>query len=194
MKEIMQASFRAIFVLWIVSGCSPATQTSLPAETLQPTTPVRGICPAETAALKLFVNTRDGYCLLYPKEDTAIPPYLIVIDPTGTPGDKPGDAWVQITAEAASGRTAAQVADGQITQAGGGFNITRSEILIGRKPAVIVDGLPGPDPWRKVFVVDNDHLYTLFFLPWSPNTQGFAQLEELYSAVVGSLVFLPPTP
>ncbi len=84
--------------------------------------------------------------------------------------------------------------DGQITEAGAGFNMTRSEILIGRKPAAVVAGPPGPDQWRKVFVVDNDRLYTLFFLPWSLNTDGFARSEELYSAVVGSLNFPPLTP
>ena len=156
--------------------------------------PIPGVCPTGTPDLKLLMNLNDGYCLLYPTEDIAIPPYLIVINPTGMPGDKPGDAWVQISAEAASGRTAVQVAYGQITEAGEGFNITRSEILIDGKQAVVVDGLPGPDPWRKVFIVDNDRLYTLLFLPWSPNIEGFARLEELYSTVIGTLHFLPPMP
>ena len=140
------------------------------------------------------MNADDGYCLLYPTVHTAIPPYLIVINPTGLAGDMPGDAWVQINVEAASGRTATQVADGQIAEAGVGFNITRSEILIDGKQAVVVDGLPRPVPWRKVFIVDNDRLYTLLFLPWSPNIEVFAQLEELYAAVIDTFHFLPPTP
>jgi hypothetical protein len=153
-----------------------------------------GACPSETADLKLFMNAADGYCLLYPAVHTAILPYLIVINPTGLAGDMPGDAWAQINVEAASGRTAVQVADGQIAEAGAGFNITSSEILIDGKQAVVVDGLPGPDSWRKVFIVDSDRLYTLLFLPWAPNIEVFAQLEELYAAVIDTFHFLPPTP
>ena len=177
---------------------------SLP-NTLQPTlasiateTPASatstGACPSEGTDLKLFTNADDGYCLLYPAEDTATPPYLIIINPNGMPGDVPGDAWVQISAEGASGRTAEQVADEQIAAAGAGFNITRDQIVMDGKQAVVVDGLPGPDSWRKVFIVANDHLYTLFFLPWAPNTDGFSQLEKLYSTVISSFHFLPPAP
>jgi hypothetical protein len=194
--------FPIIFVLF---ACSPVVQTSLPTNTLQPTlasiatetaasTPSTGACPSETADLKLFINADDGYCLLYPAEDTPNPPYLIIINPNGMPGDVPGDAWVQISAEAASGRTAEQVASEQIAAAGEGFNITRDDILIDGKKAIVVDGLPGPDSWRKVFLVANDHLYTFFFLPWAPNADGFSQLEKLYSTVIKTLHFLPLAP
>jgi hypothetical protein len=192
-------------ITFVLFACSPAVQTSLPADTLQPTlasvaaethasSTSTGACPSETADLKLFMNTDDGYCLLYPAEDIPNPPYLIIINPNGMPGDVPGDAWVQISAEEASGRTAEQVANEQIAEAGDGFNITRDEILIDGKRAIVVDGLPGPDSWRKVFIVANDHLYTLFFLPWAPNAAGFSQLEKLYSTVINSLHFLPPVP
>jgi len=192
-------------IIFILVACSPAAQISLHTETSQPTiAPIlteapatsisTGECPIETADTKLFTNTKDGYCLLYPPEDTTIPPALIVINPTGMPGDMPGDAWAQIRVEDALGRTATQVADQQIAEAGDGFNITRSEVLIDGKQAVVVDGLPGQDGWRGVFIVDNDHLYTLSFMPWAPNTDGFSQLEKLYSSVIDSLHFLSPTP
>jgi hypothetical protein len=192
-------------IVFVLFACSPTVQTSLPTDTLQPTlasiateTPARststGACPSETTDLKLFINADDGYCLLYPAEDTPNPPYLIIINPNGNPGDVPGDAWVEVNREAASGRTAAQVADEKIAEAGEGFNITRSEILIDSKQAVVVDGLPAQDPGREVFIVDNDHLYILFFLPWAPNADGFSQLEKLYSTVINSFHFLPPSP
>jgi len=193
-------------ILFILLACSSTFQTSFPAETVQPTTastftetpatstPITGMCPAETANLKLYTNTNDGYCLLYPAEDSPNLPYLIIINPNGMPGDVPGDAWVQISAEDALGRTADQVANEQIAEAGDGFNITRSEILIDGKQAIVVDGLPGPDSWRKVFIVANDHLYTLFFMPWAPNAEGFPSLEKLYSTVIDTFHFLPPAP
>src|SRR5689334_8846342 len=128
-------------LVFVLFACSPTVPTSLPTDTLQPTlasiateTPANststGTCPSVTADLKLFTNADDGYCLLYPAEDTPNPPYLIIINPNGLPGDVPGDAWVQISAEEALGRTAEQVASEQIAQAGDGFNITRDQILI----------------------------------------------------------------
>src|SRR5689334_10046665 len=76
-----------ILLLLMLSACSQAASTSLPAETLVPTevsatAPSTGTCAAETADLKLFTNTQDGYCLLYPIEDTLMTPALIVINPT----------------------------------------------------------------------------------------------------------------
>jgi hypothetical protein len=88
--------------------------------------------------------------------------------------------------EAASGRTAAQVADEKIAEAGEGFNITRTEIMIDGKQAIVVDGLPAQDPWREVLLVGNDRLYTLFFEPWTPNADWFSELEGLYSSVIAS--------
>jgi hypothetical protein len=204
--KIMQNRFVGTILLFIMlSACSQNAQTSLPVETLPPTSAIvvteapatsisPGACPTETADLKLFTNTKDGYCLLYPASDTILPPALIVINPTGLPGDMPGDAWMQISVESALGHTAVQVADQKIAEVGEGFNITRNEILIDGKQAVVVDGLPGQDGWRGIFIVDNNHLYTLAFMPWDPNSAAFSELEKLYLSVIGSFHFLPSTP
>lgn len=153
-------------------------------------------CPVETADLKLFINTDDGYCFLYPIEDTYSPPYMVVINPNGISGGDflPGDALVEVNTEVASGRTAAQVADEKIAEVGSGFNITRSEILIDGKQAIVVDGLPAQDPGREVFIVHKDHLYILFFEPWTPNADWFQKLEKLYSSVIDSFHVLSPMP
>jgi hypothetical protein len=155
-----------------------------------------GACPSETADLKLFMNADDGYCFLYPMANTTLPPYMVVIHPNGISGGDflPGDALVRVSMEAASGRTAAQVADEKIAEAGEGFNITRSEILMDGRQAIVVDGLPAQDPSREVFIVDNDRLYILFFEPWAPTADGFPELESLYSSVIASFHVLPPNP
>jgi hypothetical protein len=188
-----------ILLVVLLAACSQTTDPSLPVETLSPATASiateasatatsMDVCPAETADLKLFMNAADGYCFLYPVEDVVSLPYLVIVNPNGVSGGDflPGDALVQVNMEAASGRTAAQVADGKIAEAGEGFNITRNEILIDGKQAFVVDGLPGQDPWREVFIVGNDRLYTLFFNPWTPNAEWFPELEKLYSSVVES--------
>lgn len=191
----------------MLSACSQTAKTSLPVETLQPTTtsmvtetPANlestDTCHAETTELKLFINTNDGFCFLYPIKNAPLPPYRVVVNPNGISGGDflPGDAAVLVNVEAASGRTAAQVADEKIAEAGEGFNISRTEIMIDGKQAIVVDGLPAQDPWREVFIVGNDHLYILFFEPWTPNADWFSDLEKLYSSVIDSFHIFPPMP
>src|SRR5215213_4649180 len=77
-------------------------------------------CPTPTADTRLLTNTEDGYCLLYPAEDSAEMPGFVVINPISAAGDMPGEAWVNIQVQDAAGRTAAQVAEEAITAAGAG--------------------------------------------------------------------------
>lgn len=147
-------------------------------------------CPAETGTLKLLVNIADGYCLLYPDGLGLLPPRLIVINPNPMPGDVLGDAWLDVVINNAEGQTAAQIADAKIAEAGEGFNITRTELTIDGKQAILVDGLPGQDSMRTVFIVNRDMLYRFQFMPWYPNN-GSTPLENLYQTVMDSLHFLP---
>lgn len=171
-----------LFVIQIACGTSPSTQA--------PPTPTSSPCPTETADLKLYMNVQDSYCLLYPVAYTLSEPRFIIINPTNAPGDTLGDAWVDITAEPASGRTAAQVADQVIAAAGSGFNITRSEMLVNGSQAIIVDGLPGQDSSRRVFIISHDRLYTLIFVPWYPTADGSSPLEGLFDVIMSSLKFM----
>ena len=193
-----KASLILTLAVIMLSACSPSTPEDIPtppateAPTQSPVEQGNG-CPATTADMELQVNEEDGYCLLYPAAYAVNPPRLIIINPVSAPGDVPGDAWVNIVAEPASGRTAAQVADAQIAEAGEGFGIMRSEILMDGAQAIVVDGLPGPDSWRKVFVVANDRLYTMEFQPWFPSNDPSqpTPLENLYTTIVDTIHFLP---
>jgi len=171
-----------VFAVQSACGTTPAVQ--------EPATPTPNACPTETADLKLYVNAQDGYCLLFPAAYTLLEPRFIVINPTNAPGDTLGDAWVDITVEPASGRTASQVADQIIAAAGSGFNITRSEILVDGSQAIIVDGLPGQDSSRRIFVVSHDRLYLLIFVPWYPTADGSSPLEQLFDVIMNSLKFV----
>ncbi len=59
--------------------------------------------------------------------------------------------------------------------------------------AVVVDGLPGPDPSRRVFIASNDRLYTLTFMPWAPSNDSSqpTPLENLYTTIMDTIHFLP---
>jgi len=147
-------------------------------------------CPEVKDDLKLLMNTEDGYCLLYPADYLTNLPHFIVINPITAPGDMPGEAWAFIQVEATNGLTAAQVADDAIAPLGAGFNITKSDILIEGAQGVVVDGLPGQDSNRMIFIVKNDKLYTLTFAPWYPNANDPTSLENLYTTIVQTLHFL----
>ncbi len=163
----------------------PATEAPIQVPTAQAET-----CPAATADLKLLVNNEDGYCMLYPAEFTWDGRQMIVLNPYAGPGDIPGDAWLDVEVSDAGGRTAAQIVDAELAALGEGFNITRTELTIDGKPAILVDGLPAFDSARFVYIVNNDRLYRLDFLPWFPNN-GTTPLEKLYQTVMDTLHFLP---
>ena len=163
-------------------GATQANETSQ----MQTSTPP----PAENSDLQLYINTQDGYSLLYPSEYALLEPHYIVINPTHAAGDTLGDAWVDITVQAANGQTAAQTADVDIAAAGHGFNIQRSETIVGNASAIIVNGLLGPDPLCKVYIVHNDKLFTLTFMPWNPTPDGSSPLEKLFGVVTSTFTFI----
>lgn len=175
----------------IVTEAIPVTPTATEAISAAPT--FDSSCPVAKDGFNLHVAEEDGYCLLYPTDAVAVPARFIVINPASATADTLGDAWVDIQVEPASGRSAAQVADAKIAEAGEGFGIARSEILLGGQHAIVVDGLPAPDSWRTVFVVNHDRLYTLTFQPWFPSNDSSqpTPLETLYVTIVNTLRFMP---
>jgi hypothetical protein len=177
-----------LMLVFIQTACASTTSTPAP-----PATEAKPVdeCPAATAEMKLLKNAEAGYCFLYPADYSADIPGFIVVNPISQPGDMPGEAWVFIQVDAANGRTASEVADAAIAPFGTGFNITKTDILINGAQAVVVDGLPGQDSNRMVFIVSNDRLYTLTFEPWYPNASDPTLLEDLYSTIVQTLHFLP---
>ena len=148
------------------------------------------VCPMGTADLKLLTNTEGGYCLLYPAEYSTDMANFIVINPITGFGDMPGDAWVSINVTDAQGQTAIQVADIASAGLGEGFNITKTNIEVDGAQGVVVDGLPGQDSNRQVFIVSNDRLYQLVFAPWYPNASASTPLEDLYTTIIETLHFM----
>lgn len=175
----------------------PPSVNNLPAPTATEAIPAAptfdNACPAAKDGFNPHVSEADGYCLLYPADAVVVSTRFIVINPASATADTLGDAWVDIQVESASGRSAAQVADAKIAEAGEGFGVARSEILLGGKQAIVVDGLPAPDSWRVVFAVHNDRLYTLTFQPWFPSNDPTKStpLETLYATIVDTLRFMP---
>ncbi len=181
----------------LVTACAPAAtqapSTQTPA-TEAPATEVpaeASTCPAATADTKVLTNPEEGYCLLYPAEAASNMPGWVVINAVSGPGDIPGDAWLYVQVQDAAGKTATQFVDEQVTALGEGFNISTSEVAVDGEQAVVVDGLPGQDSNRQVFIVHNERLYNLVFAPWFPNAAEPTPLEGLYTMTMDTFRFLP---
>ena len=193
-----------MFTMLAQAACTaiPASST-VAVPTIAATTPTAEIpataadiessCPTPTSDTKLLTNAEEGYCLLYPAEavSNSNMPGWVVINPATGPGDVPGDAWVYIQVQDAAGKTAAQFVDEQVAALGEGFNISTSEVSVHSEQAVVVDGLPGVDSNRQVFIVHDGRLYNLVFMPWFPNPAAPTPLENLYATVVDTFHFLP---
>ncbi len=180
-----------LLILMLTILVQTACNIIAPANPSQPTSSA-DVCPTATADLKLLTNTESGYCLLYPAEYSTDVANFIVINPTTGGGDMLGDAWVNINVTDAQGQTAAQVADAASAGFGEGFNITKTDIEVDGAQGVVVDGLPGQDSNRLVFIVSNGRLYQLTFEPWYPNTNSPTPLENLYTTITQTLHFLSP--
>src|SRR5512133_3560808 len=95
-----------LVLMMLVQACAPSASATGSASPAGPTASAN-TCPTASADTKLLTNTKDGYCLLYPAEDSAALPGWVVINPNSNPGDTPGDAWVYIQAQDAAGRSVA---------------------------------------------------------------------------------------
>ena len=193
----MKTKLRLVLILvlmMLAQACAPSASSTGSASPAAPTTSASA-CPTASADTKLLTNTKDGYCLLYPAEDSAALPGWVVINPNSNPGDMPGDAWVYIQVQDAAGRSVAEVAKQAVAAVGEGFNITQTEVSMDGGQAIVIDGLPGQDSNRIVLIDRNNRIYTLTFAPWQPSGAGSGQttpLEHLYETVIKSIHFTPP--
>jgi hypothetical protein len=64
--------------------------------------------------------------------------------------------------------------------------------MLDGEQAVVLDGMPGQDLQRRVYVVHQQTLYVLAFMPTlSENTAAGDQVEALYTAITNSWEWSP---
>jgi hypothetical protein len=145
----------------------------------------------DTADLASSDSDRLGLCFSYPQGYTQLPNNdaveIVAPDLPGT--DTKGLFWIEISD--AYDRTAEKIADEDMTYAAG-VDVGRSTVMIGGEPAVVLDGMPGQDLQRRVYVVHQQTLYVLAFMPTrSENKAASDQMEALYTAVTSSWAWSP---
>jgi hypothetical protein len=146
--------------------------------------------PTGTATgLPQVVNNEPlDYCFAFPQGFTqqANDSQVEVVGPHSATGPQPGLLWIDATE--AHGRTAQDVAHEEVAAFGG--SPARSTVILGGEEALVLDGMPGQDPIRKIYIVHEGLLYTLSFSPdSSDNATANAQMETLLDSVTSSWVW-----
>lgn len=199
LKSSPQKYFLIGFVILglFVSSCNAATPTP-PAVTDVPTSEPQVSEPAPTqegtsdlVQLAASDSDRLGFCFSYPAGYTQLPSndMVEVVSPEIPGTDLRPMFWIE-TGDPYN-RTAQVIAE-QDMQLAGIQGITPISLTVGGEQAVALDGMPGQDMQRRVYVVHGQKLYVLAFMPTrSENAEASAQMEALYSAVINSWAWTP---
>jgi hypothetical protein len=164
------------------------------ADVFTPTPQVLESTPAQTngtATMELFSSDRLSLCFSYPQGYTQIPynDTVEIIAPELPGSDLRGLFWLEISDS--YNRSAEKIADQEMTYAEG-VDVGRWIVTLDGEQAVVLDGMPGQDLQRRVYVVHQQTLYVLAFMPTrSENKAASDQMEALYAAVTNSWSWSP---
>lgn len=189
-------SMLIVMVAIVLSACAKKTAQSntAVADVFTPTPQVLESTPVPTSVkdtAQWFSSDQLGLCFSYPEgytqllyEDT-----VEIIGPELPAPDLRALFWLEKSD--AYDRTAEVIADQDMTAAGLSSTGRSFETLDGEE-AVVLDGMPGQDFQRRVYVVHDQTLYVLAFMPTrSENQAASDQLEALYAAVMNSWAWSP---
>jgi hypothetical protein len=176
----------------VPGSASEASQTAV-ADVFTPTplesTPVQTIVNDKA---ELFSSDRLGICFSYPQGYTQIPynDAVEIAAPGPIPGsDEIGLFWLEISDS--QNRTAEEVADQEANYVAG-LSPGRWTVTLGGEQALVLDGMPGQNLVRRVYIVHQQTLYVLTFSPTrSENEAAGDQMEALYAAVTSSWAWSP---
>jgi len=142
-------------------------------------------------AAQWFSNDELGLCFSYPQGYTQIPDtdsVEIVASGPSRPEDI-GLFWLEISDS--YDRTAERIANEEMTFAAG-VDVGRWTVTLGGEQAEVLDGMPGQNLQRRVYVVRDQTLYVLAFMPTrSDNKVVNEQMEALYTAITRSWSWSP---
>jgi hypothetical protein len=195
----MKRSFISTLIITAVlmlSACEQQTSSPSPttADLHPPTLQILEITltPTSTnAATVPFSSEQLGLCFSYPRGYTSLPESdtVEVIAPALTGSDTREIFWLEISD--AYDRTAEVIVDQDVVLAGN-VDVKRWTTIIGGEQAVVLEGMPGQDPQRRVYVVHQQTLYVLAFMPTLSQDKAISdQLEELYNAITTSWAWSP---
>lgn len=182
MKNLKISIVSILLIMFLVTACGTTIQ------------PVQTSVNEPTES---FSSEQLGFCFSYPKGYAQTPNSDIVgIVAPDLPGtDTKGRFWIEISDS--FDRNAEEIADEDmtyaVTQQGVPLeDLGRWTVSLGNEQAVVLDGMPGQDLQRRMYVVHQKTLYILAFSPTrSENKVANDQMETLYATVTNSLKWSP---
>jgi len=185
-----------VIVAIVLSACAKETSQSNTAVTdvFTPTPQALESTPVPTSVndtAQWFSSDQLGFCFSYPEGYTQLPyeDTVQIIGPELPAPDLRVVFWIEKSD--AYDRTAEVIAD-QDMIAAGLSSVGRSFVTLDGEEAVVLDGMPGQDFQRRVYVVHDQTLYVLAFMPTrSENQAASGQLEALSTAVTSSWAWSP---
>ncbi len=150
-----------------------------------------GFSGGRLGGIQRYQNDLHGYSLYLPKSyqvlEANADETLLLAPGEGDPGDR-GAAF--IFAEPANSRTTEQVVEAVIADQVPGLNISIGPAMdIEGSQTLVVEGLPGQDPNRQLFMVHGDKLYHITFVPDSQQAAGYPQMLDIYAMVTNTFHF-----
>jgi hypothetical protein len=195
MRRLILPSF-IVPVALLLGACvnAPSTPDIPAADVSTSTPPVLENTPSrssETNPLEIFSSDRFGLCFSYPQGYSSDPDsdtvYIIAPDLPDT--DTKGRFWLETND--ANDRTAGMIADQEMSSLTG-MDMGRWTVTLDGEEAVVLDGMPGQDLQRRVYVVHQQTLYVLAFMPTrSENKAANLQMETLYAEIASSWSWSP---
>ena len=185
-----------LFILGgLISGCATAQpSTAEPpltadAEDNTPAVQDLEVAPSQASgnkALDTFSSDQWDLCFSYPQGYNQLPynDTVEIVGPAIPESDLRGLFWLEISAS--DDRTAEEIADKEIASFSG-LSVGRGTVTLGGEEALVLDGMPGQDLVRKVYIVHQQMLYILTFSPTlTDNSAASEQMEKLYDAVTST--------
>lgn len=187
-RKILFTLFMLISIS-LAASCNPAPISPTSQQSDSPSATTEN--PAASQEGELFSSDRLGLCFSYPQGYTQIPYNdAVEIAAPDLPGsDVKGLFWLEISDS--YNRTAEEVADQEMTYVTG-LDVGRWTVTLGGEQALVLDGMPGQELQRRVYIVHQQTLYILAFWPTrSENKAASDQMEALYAAVTRSWAWSP---
>jgi hypothetical protein len=155
-----------------------------------------GFSGARIGGIQAYTDDALSFSVFMPKDYEVVHPsdseVMFLAPGEGHPSDDRASATIFV--EPAKGRTAEQVAteiseDNKSVMGPGytGGDITVMEI--DGEPAYSVGGLTGQDLNRRLYMVHNDQLYWMLFVPDNPQAAAYLQMEDVYAMFVNTFQF-----
>ena len=181
-----------IFTALMFSACSAVL--NVPTEPDIPSgQTVNSTCSRSSDEVRLLINSVHQFCLQYLAEYDVFFPNekeIMLIQRSALNVSEPNTS---IKVLPAGGMTADQAANSFLAVYSLPVGeLTRETLTIDDEEAIMLDKLPGQEINRQVFVVHNDILYQLSFMPVDESRpELYAQMETLYNTVITSFNFHP---